>query len=88
MNTRSMVAQTRKLSKIAKFAFGVPVHVSIDVDCDAYRGHKTPMVEYKVYIATPDQDDKAYYRTEEWKNVLSLIAWLEDIEAVTTFRSR
>jgi hypothetical protein len=89
MNVRALTGQTRKLADIAKFAYGESVHVAIDTDCD-FHGHtysRQPEVGYRVYVANP-VGETVSYKTQDWKNVLALITWLEDVEATTTFRSR
>jgi hypothetical protein len=93
MNQRALVAQTRKLAEVAKFAYGEPVHVSIDMDCDSHsRSYPTPRsappkLQYRVYAANP-VGESVRYKSTEWKDVLALITWLEDIEYTVSLRSK
>ena len=87
MNARAMVAQARKLAKIAEFAYGESVHVAIDMDCNKYFHHDKPEITYDVYVAYPGPVGVRFI-AQNWKEVLSLITWLEDIEATVTFRQR
>lgn len=94
MNARSMVAQSKRLGSIAEFAFGEPSYVAIDMDCDFYvymYEKSDPQISYEVYIRHPDLSLAAgKYKTQDWKDVVSLIDWLEDVEVAVPkkFRDR
>ena len=85
MNAKTMVAQAKKLSNITKFVFGEKRYISIQLDC-VHTSWKPEMeVGYSVYISvprsiTPNKDGYVTFVSNQWKDVLSLITWLEGIE--------
>jgi hypothetical protein len=89
MNVRSLVAQTKKLGDIALFAYGESTHVAIDIDCDKHLSYDKPTLAYRVYVASVGTSLKEpiVYKAMEWKEVLALITWLEDIEIKMSFRN-
>ena len=85
MNARSIVAQTKKVSDITKFVFGKQRYVNLEMDCVAGSWDPTPEVDYRLYISvpkdiTPDGEGFVTYQSDQWKHVLALITWLEQIE--------
>lgn len=92
MNERSILAQTKKLSDIASFACGEPIATSIEMDAKVYRSKYVPKgetsVKYRVWFGTWRVHDEAVTFEGTWKEVLSLVDWLQDIEAPVKFSSR
>lgn len=83
MNARTMVAQARKLSDIAKFVFGEQRYVALDMDVVSSPWDEKPDVDYRVYISIPKSitpDGSVTFSSGQWKDVLAFITWLEGIE--------
>ena len=93
MNERSMTAQVRKVRDAASFAFGQPITASLGLEIDAWgrgQGTRDPVaVEYRLWLGTHRVDglESVSFRGT-WKEVLSMVEWLQDVEAPVKFSNR